>query len=175
MANNEGNIKGKNGKTAGMSVLMALTPFIAIMLVVMMFVTIVAGILDVITDVVNNLLDRLTNPVTAIERDAKRIANGLSYAFNTKYWKPEKPSSEFLIIIDQEQVDNIKDSLTKQAIDLEQSSLTDYVLKKMMLVNYMTTCTSDTQVAIPISKEDFDKKENEGTFSYWEGDDDKKR
>ncbi len=171
MNNIVGNEKVSNSKSS----LIVLIPLIALILVVIMLITIVAGILDVITDTVNNLLDTLTNPVAGIERDFKSLTNGLSYLFNTKYWKPEKPSCEFLIIINQEQVDNIKDTLTKQAIDLEQSCLTDYVLKKMMLVNYMTMSTSDTQVAIPISKEDYDKKENEGTFSYWEGDDDKKR
>lgn len=168
--------KGKAAKgasTAAMGIMAILMPFLPIILIIVILFTIIQGIIDIVVGIVNGIMDLITNPIATIVKIAKGVSNGLSYLFDGESWTPEVDPCEFTIILEEEQVEQMKEQITEQAIDLQKASLTDIVIKKMMLVNYMTITTSDTEVGIPISKEDYDNRTNSNTFSYWEGDDNK--
>lgn len=139
----------------------------------MYFYAITVGILDEVAQFVNSVLDTLSNPIGFVTYATKASYNTLNYIFDGEGWTPEREACNFTIILDEDQVEELKKKITDQAIELDQASITDYLLKKMILVNYMTTTTSDTEVGIPISKEDYDKKENADIFNYWQGSDEK--
>ena len=173
MAQNEKKEEKKESKGFGASKLIVV--IIALLLALgMSFYAITLGILDEVAKFVNSVLDTLSNPIGAITYVTKASYNTLNYIFDGEGWTPEKEPCNFTIILDESQVEELKEKITSQSIELDQASISDYLLKKMILVNYMTTCTSDTEVGIPISKEEYEKKENADIFSYWEGSDDKR-
>lgn len=169
--------ENKKGKGAVMGVVIAIfTIFLPIILIAAAFLAIIQGIIDIVRGVVDSLISFLRDPIAWVTSAAKSIGNGISYFFNGSDWTPEAPSCTFTYILNEEQVNSIKEQITSGAIDLEKASLTDDVIKKMILVNYMTMSTEDTEIAIPISKEDFDKRHStSNAFKYKVGDENWRR
>lgn len=172
-----------------------LTPIVVLILIAACFIAIVQGILSVIVDVVKGVMDFLANPTEWIVATYKWASNGTSYLFDDESYKTPD-STEFTLILNDEAVKKIKDNLASSSIDTKAAGLTDVVLKRMILVNYMTTCTVDTEIGLPLSEEEFsqikgelDKKHimlktkyekkdggtypykeyNDGIFTYWSG------
>ena len=171
--NVEGNENGKkNVKSAVKSVVITiLTLFLPIILIAAIFLTIIQGIIDIICGIVDGIIGFLKDPVAWVASAARGVGNGVSYLFNGEHWEPEAPSCTFTYILNEEQLETIKKQIEAGAIDLKQASLTDEVLKKMILVNYMTMSTEDTEIAIPISKDEYDNRHNtSNAFKYKVGD-----
>lgn len=167
------NKKGKGAfMGAAMGVIMAVfTLFLPIILIAAFLLTIINGIIEIVRGVIDGLINFLRDPIAWVTSATKAIGNGVSYFFNGEHWEPEASSCTFTYILTEDQMEAIKEQVTAEAIDLEKASLTDEVIKKMILVNYMTMSTEDTEIAIPISKEDFDKRHStSNAFKYKVGD-----
>lgn len=147
------------------------------------------GILTVITDVVNNVMGFLSNPAEYAVKMWKGASNQISSIFGIgSYQLPE--SNQITIILKDDDVKTIKEQIESQAIETDKVGLTDDLIKKMILVNYMTSCTDFTEVGLPLGEDEvkalYEKglqfhseltgnhkivlKCNDGMFNYWTGD-----
>lgn len=175
---------------------------IAIILIIILiggcFLVIVQeGILSVVSDVVNDIMDFINNPQSAIAEIWRGASNSVSFMFNFGSYTPPE-STGFIIMLEDNQIETIKQRIEDGAIETQRAGLTDVMLKKMILVNYMTTSTIDTEIGLPLDEsqlqeivEELDKKGitfspvivrngqvvsgsqtqyNDGVFSYWTGD-----
>lgn len=176
----------KKKKQNAMIIGTALSPIITVLLIAACLIAIIQGILDIIVGVVEDIMSFVTNPVATVEKIYKWTSNSASYIFNTGNYNGPNPSG-FTIILDEETVKNIQEQITAQSIGCKEAGLTDIVIKKMILVNYMTSTTEDTEIGLPMSEEEMKevmekdkpsqiaiKDKNiimkKGIFMYWQGD-----
>lgn len=177
----EKNEEKKKKKGIKSTVILILTPFISIILAAACFIAIIQGILDVIVGVVNNIIDFISNPWEHIEGAYNDTINSINYVFDLP-WYNRPRGTGCTIILNDSAVETIKENISNQAIDTNSTGLSDVLIKKMILVNYMTTCTVDTEIALPIEQEDLEElfdghlnwdinlNSQEGIFMYWIGD-----
>ncbi len=174
--------KRKKKKKRKKLIAKAISPIITIILIAACLIAIIQGILDVIVGVVEKIMDFVTNPTAVTEKIYKWTSNSASYIFNTGNYQGPNPSG-FTIILDEDTVKSIKEEITSQSIGCEEAGLTDVVIKKMILVNYMTSTTVDTEIGLPMSEDEMkevmekDKPNkiangyySKGIFMYWQGD-----
>ena len=177
---NENQQENKKSKSSNVITVIIVVAAISLIMTAASFVVIINGVLQVITSVVNDIMDFISNPLESIEEANNYTINSINYVLNLPWYQRDRGKG-CTIILDDSAVETIKENIKNQAIDTDSTGLSDVLLKKMILVNYMTTCTVDTEVAIPIEEEDlaelFDGhldwdihfNAQEGIFMYWAG------
>lgn len=181
MAENEEENEEKKKKSSNKSTVIIVIIIMLLLIPAASYYVIVNGVVELITEVVDNIMGFVNNPGATFEGMYNSTINSISYVLNLPWYK--RPSGEgCTIILNDSAVETIKENIKNQAIDLKSAGLSDTVIKKMILVNYMTTCTVDTEIALPISEEEkiellkekkvdvMGKDISDDIFMYWQGD-----